>query len=140
MKWILSTITLASIILLSCQTNNKQIANTLETKIVGSDRDVHGCIASAGYTWSALKDSCVRPFEQIQLNIINNQDSYETAAFLLLDEKKHAAEVFLKESPESIILKHTKEFEYANQDYKLIQDEHCWTLIKGNTAIYKEKQ
>ncbi|MDH5828118.1 hypothetical protein [Sphingobacterium faecium] len=140
MKWILSTITLASIILLSCQTNNKQIANTQETKIVGSDRDVHGCIASAGYTWSALKDSCIRPFEQIQLNIINNQDSYETAAFLLLDEKKHAAEVFLKESPESIILKHTKEFEYANQDYKLIQDEHCWTLIKGNTAIYKEKQ
>lgn len=140
MKWILSTITLASIILLSCQTNNNQIANTQETKIVGSDRDAHGCIASAGYTWSALKDSCIRPFEQIQLNIINNQDSYETAAFLLLDEKKHAAEVFLKESPESIILKHTKEFEYANQDYKLIQDEHCWTLIKGNTAIYKEKQ
>ena len=31
--------------------------------IAGGDRDVHGCRASAGYTWSALRGECIRIFE-----------------------------------------------------------------------------
>ncbi|MDD2775437.1 MAG: hypothetical protein PHU06_05750 [Gallionella sp.] len=31
--------------------------------IVGGDRDAHGCIASAGYTWCARESACVRPWE-----------------------------------------------------------------------------
>ena len=30
---------------------------------IGSDRDEHGCIASAGYSWCAATDSCERPWE-----------------------------------------------------------------------------
>lgn len=29
----------------------------------GSDRDTHGCIPSAGYTWCAKTASCERPWE-----------------------------------------------------------------------------
>ena len=31
--------------------------------VVGGDRDAHGCIGSAGYTWCAREDACVRPWE-----------------------------------------------------------------------------
>ncbi|GMI48348.1 hypothetical protein TrCOL_g8842 [Triparma columacea] len=31
--------------------------------MVGGDRDSHGCIGSAGYTWCAGKSKCVRPWE-----------------------------------------------------------------------------
>ena len=31
--------------------------------LVGSDRDEHGCIGSAGYTWCAQQSACVRPWE-----------------------------------------------------------------------------
>lgn len=31
--------------------------------MVGSDKDAHGCIGSAGYTWSALRNECIRLFE-----------------------------------------------------------------------------
>lgn len=140
MNRLLNSIMVASLLFVSCQQKNKEAAQSKETATVGGDKDKHGCIASAGYTWSTLKDSCVRPFEQIQLDIVNNSDSYETAAFLIIDDKKHAAEVFLKESPESIVLKHVKEYAYENQDYKLIQDQHCWTLIKGEKTLYKEKE
>ncbi|UIR55336.1 hypothetical protein LZQ00_13785 [Sphingobacterium sp. SRCM116780] len=142
MNRILYMIIAAAISVVSCQsnTNNKQAENTKDSTIVGADKDKNGCIASAGYTWSTLKDSCVRPFEQIQLGVINNQDTYETAAYLIIDEAKHGAEVFIKENPESIVLKHVKEHEYANNDYRLIQDDHCWTLIKGGDELYKEKQ
>jgi hypothetical protein len=34
------------------------------TPIVGNDRDAHGCIGSAGYSWCEQKQKCLRPFEE----------------------------------------------------------------------------
>lgn len=31
--------------------------------VVGGDRDAHGCIGSAGYTWCERTASCIRPWE-----------------------------------------------------------------------------
>ncbi len=31
--------------------------------LVGGDRDAHGCIGSAGYSWCAREGRCVRPWE-----------------------------------------------------------------------------
>merc|ERR1719329_710282 len=33
------------------------------SELVGGDRDVHGCIGSAGYTWCASEAKCIRPWE-----------------------------------------------------------------------------
>ncbi len=30
---------------------------------IGGDRDAHGCLAPAGYTWCARERACVRPWE-----------------------------------------------------------------------------
>ena len=32
-------------------------------EMVGNDKDEHGCIASAGYTWSEVQQNCIRLFE-----------------------------------------------------------------------------
>lgn len=32
-------------------------------QMAGSDRDAHGCIGSAGYTWSPVREACIRIFE-----------------------------------------------------------------------------
>ena len=32
--------------------------------IVGNDRDAHGCIGSAGYSWCAIKNKCLRVWEE----------------------------------------------------------------------------
>jgi starvation-inducible outer membrane lipoprotein len=34
--------------------------------LVGADRDEHGCIGSAGYSWCSREASCVRPWELAQ--------------------------------------------------------------------------
>jgi hypothetical protein len=34
-----------------------------EPRMVGGDRDEHGCIASAGYLWCGREKRCVRPWE-----------------------------------------------------------------------------
>ena len=33
-------------------------------QMVGNDRDAHGCIASAGYSWCEVKQACIRPWEE----------------------------------------------------------------------------
>jgi len=35
-----------------------------ETPLVGGDKDEHGCIASAGYTWCEPKQKCLREWEE----------------------------------------------------------------------------
>ena len=32
--------------------------------IVGGDSDIHGCKASAGYSWCEVKNKCLRPWEE----------------------------------------------------------------------------
>jgi len=38
----------------------------------GSDRDEHGCIASAGYSWCTSTNLCERPWELSQKNGFDN--------------------------------------------------------------------
>lgn len=47
--------------LLGC-TNGAE-ANKTQPGLVGADRDAHGCIGSAGYSWCARAAACVRPWE-----------------------------------------------------------------------------
>ena len=34
-----------------------------QAPVAGADRDAHGCIPSAGYTWSPVRGACIRLFE-----------------------------------------------------------------------------
>ena len=41
----------------------KPVAASNPKPMSGSDRDAHGCIGSAGYTWCVRENACVRPWE-----------------------------------------------------------------------------
>lgn len=45
-------------------TNNKVEAPADISNIVGGDKDEHGCIGSAGYSWCAVKNKCLRVWEE----------------------------------------------------------------------------
>lgn len=50
---------------------------------IGGQTDEHGCYIAAGYTWSQLKNDCIRLFEDgIALENLNTTDTYHTAAYL----------------------------------------------------------
>jgi len=40
--------------------------------IVGNDKDSHGCIGSAGYSWCELKQKCIRIWEEDCVGIITS--------------------------------------------------------------------
>jgi len=46
--------------------NNKAEAPNVptSTQIVGGDKDIHGCLGSAGYSWCEVKNKCLRVWEE----------------------------------------------------------------------------
>ncbi|MCU7617019.1 hypothetical protein NZ698_07400 [Chryseobacterium sp. PBS4-4] len=73
---------------------------------VGGDKDVHGCIASAGYTYSQIRNTCVRVFEQkIKLNQVNSDKSYTSMTAVIFSKNMKKAEIFIPDgAAKSIIL------------------------------------
>lgn len=47
---------LAIFLMASCQKAETE-------KLVGADKDSHGCIGSAGYLWCSKENQCTRPWE-----------------------------------------------------------------------------
>jgi len=71
-------------------TKYKKLENKEEGKaatIVGADKDVHGCIASAGYQWSELRKQCIRPFE-LPMSILSPDKTTMTSVLFSADSSQ----------------------------------------------------
>ena len=107
--------------------------------IVGSDADSHGCKASAGYTWSVIKNNCIRLWETgIQLSPINNKETYTSVATAIINDDKTKVELFIIGETGSILLDKNAEQSFAENEYSFIQENNKWLLKKEGKAIYKE--
>ena len=108
-------------------------AQKAQTK-AGTDKDTHGCIASAGYTYSQLKKECIRTFEQkIQLKEIATKGNYTAAVLFNKDQSK--VEIFLKEEKKSLILNRTSKGIWKNTTYTLTQNKG-YVLRNNQKTIY----
>ena len=75
MKKLLVLGTFIFIGIVGCSSNN-----TLSNKdgMQGSDRDVHGCIGSAGYQWCGNTNQCERPWELAEKKgFKNSQEQFD---------------------------------------------------------------
>ena len=94
------TITIClAILLAACNTQKKQETDNNSDSLknipqaVGNDRDEHGCLASAGYTWSEVQKDCIRLFEKgIR---VDAADGSERSAFIVFSPDSTLAELFL---------------------------------------------
>jgi hypothetical protein len=108
-------------------------SKSVAPKPVGSDLDSHGCKASAGYTWSTLRNECVRIFEAgTRLDPVEPNGM---SAFVMLDEKQLKAEVFTLLEKQPIMLNQQKPGIYTQGDWEL-QTGTKWVLnYKGKRAF-----
>lgn len=99
--------------------NNGQ-AKTQDTTAVGGEKDEHGCLTSAGETWSQLKQSCVQIFNVGQrLNPVETKNGEaEISAFVLFNDDKSEAELFLPNTKNTSILKTANKETYENGEFK----------------------
>jgi len=114
--------------------------NTKAAMQIGGNTDAHGCLVAAGYTWSIVKQNCIRPFEEgITLVEINPTQSYKNASYALIDSAKKQAELFTPVEKQSIILNERKESVFSNNKYTLSQEGKKWVLWLDKQKIYQEE-
>lgn len=114
--------------------------------VVGGDKDVHGCKGSAGYTYSQLRNDCVRVFEQkIKLKEVNSDKSYTTSTAVIFSKNMNKAEIFIPDgSANSIILdrqgksKIWKSGKHIKESYVLVPYKKTgYQIKKDNVVIYQ---
>ena len=92
-----------------------------EPVTVGADKDEHGCIGSAGYTWSKLKNDCVQIFNVgFRLNPVTvEKDKEVISAFVLMGDDQAKVELFLpNDDQQSILLNKTADLTYGDETYR----------------------
>ncbi len=102
----------------SCTTQKQSNQETSHISIVGK-KDKNGCLVGAGQSWSTLKKTCIQVFnEGIRLNPVNvkpNEAVY--SAFVLYNDDRSKAELFLPNTEDNIILMTKDKILYSNGVY-----------------------
>ena len=124
--------------LVACNNTKKNSTNAVEQgttqEVVGGDKDDHGCLGSAGQTWSELKQKCLQLFEEgLRLNPVSTEGSAVISAFVVESEDQSKLELFLPEEDGSIILDKKATHQYENGAYTFDAEE-------GALYIDKQKQ
>lgn len=87
---------------------------------VGNDKDAYGCIPSAGYQWSELKQDCIRPFE-LPLQLYNNDHTF--SAGVIFSSNLEKAEVFCKEGRLLMINSNINKYSTVDNKYHLVNTD-----------------
>lgn len=110
------------------------------SQVPGSDRDKHGCIGSAGYTYSVIKKDCIQIFNQeVKLQGVG-EGSYSTQTCVIFNESKKKAEIFLPDMAGSVILKRKQKdgkIWWEKSGIQLSEIENGLELKKDGVLIYK---
>ncbi len=97
------------VVMMACNAGKQEQAAPAPQKLVGADRSAEGCIGSAGYVWSRVKDSCIRPFEQgspfYAYNPATGVVDSSSATYLVLSATGDSAELFFSITEKPAMMK-----------------------------------
>jgi hypothetical protein len=114
--------------------------------VPGGDRDAHGCIGSAGYTYSELRKECIRVFEKgVRLDPVPAVAGV-VSAFVVFAGDDHAVaknptvEIFTPSDPASVILTRVKSgADYTKAGSSLTATfAKRWEIKKDGKTVYAE--
>ena len=122
MKVVSMCLICAGALLTGCGNGGKKEAETSERKekeaVVGSDKDEHGCIASAGYTWSEVQKDCIHLWEKgVRMNAV---DDAGKTLFLVFSPDSTQVELFFSEEGVS--------------NEMMIRKTYVWKTVSGRSA------
>nr|WP_121271471.1 hypothetical protein [Pedobacter schmidteae] len=155
MKNLVILLAVASAIALSCNSVNKSQLKGIDTlktdtlktdtssasHVVGGDKDAHGCLSSAGYTWSVLKNDCIRVWETgIRLDQIEKNEGHTSMASVIIADDGKRAELFIANEKASVLLDQQSGADvgsYSANGYTLKKSGAKWLLSKDGKDIYK---
>ena len=130
----------ASILLAGCgNAKNKKG----EDNLVGNDKDDHGCIASAGYTWSEVRKDCIRLWEQ-GVRMESVADKANTAFIVFALDSLQVELFFSYDQPNEILDRRSLPvggyaWNVEDDDTKNVRQENGkWTISQRGILIYQQ--
>lgn len=135
------------LILLFGSCSGKQKSQNNQAVKIGADRDAHGCISSAGYVWSELRQECIRPFE-IGLKLYGVDTMVQNyAAYLIFSSDSTKVELFSTLSATSILLDYNKEKHVSRQwcssdtpPYILTHESYIWRVRRNGILLFTSQE
>lgn len=126
--------------------NAQTVDSTAQTAVVGNDKDEHGCIASAGYTWCEVQKDCIRLWEKgVRMNAVS--DAGKTL-FLVFSPDSTQVELFFSEegAPNEILDRRNLPvggyaWNVEDDDTKNVRLENGkWTVSQRAKLIYQQAE
>ncbi len=113
----------------------------LDSPLVGGERDSYGCVTSAGYTYSHLRQQCLRPWEDgIRLAAVETAGvPLASGAYVLLSDDGSRAELFWALGPSAVL---ERAFApqgpyWTNDGVRLERLPQGWRLYKENRLLFQ---
>ena len=111
---------------------------------VGADKDVHGCIASAGYTYSVVRGGCIRVWEAgTALVLVVPMGDPVLNAYAVQSENGTQVEVFLPGVEQGVLLSRDENVDlpmWQGQGWTLTYDpDQGWKLSQYGQLVYASK-
>lgn len=110
---------------------------------VGADKDAHGCIGSAGYTYSTVRNDCIRLWKEgTALTPVIPEGTPVLVAYVVRSANWKEAEVFLPGQEKSIVLTlqgtpGTTTWVGPQGNWTLTYDKtQGWKLAADGTVLY----
>lgn len=132
----------SAIILLSACAGKKA---TADKQMVGNDKDEHGCIGSAGYTWSEVRKDCIRLFEDGI--VVKSTDVENENAYIVLSKDSLKAELFYSDGEKNQILdrkgdpQHGYSWASVKDNTSSVQFENkTWSIVINGKTKYQQKK
>lgn len=139
----LKTIVVVGLLAFSCaQKDNQKNVNsktTNEKMIVGGGADAHGCVSTAGYTWSVTKKKCVRVWEDKDLELLPTDTKETSFTAVMFSAQKDTAEIFIPTQSQSILLKAAGKDTWSASGFELKTSVSGATLTKDSKVLYQSK-
>lgn len=114
-----------------------------ETHLVGNDKDEHGCIASAGYTWSEVQKDCIRLWEKgIRVESVAE---HEKSAYIVFAPDSLQLELFFSDDRPNEILQRRSlpaggyAWNVEDDDTKNVRlEDGKWTISQRGKLMYRQ--
>lgn len=112
--------------------NKDSINKLFEEPDAEVDKDKNGCLNTAGYTWSNLKNECVKVFSiGLRLDPIsdpNNEDA-QKAMYMIFSNDANKVEIYLPQAQEAIVLDRIKDTNrWVYMDYQLVFEHDLYAF------------
>lgn len=132
-----------SLALTSCGNSQKQKKE--EAPALGSDKDDHGCVGSAGYTWSEVQKDCIRLWEKgVRMEAVADKSDI---AYIIFSPDSAKVELFFSnDRPNEILSRRSlPDGGYAwnveDDDTKNVRrDNGKWTISQRGNLIYNQAE